>query len=86
MEPNNASISIGNIEDWYIGNQMLHRFFENLLEKNPRTLHRVAVKDADRRDTQITFDELNKKSNRLARCLVDRIGKNRKGVHNGLPP
>ena len=85
METENVSISIGNVENCGdIGSETLHRFFEKQLNKNPYVLNHLAVKDADRTDTQITFAELNKNANKLARCLVDRIGKHRKQMHNGL--
>ena len=82
-----SSISIGDmVNKDIISSQTLHVSFENLLRSNVNVLKRVAVKDADRQDTQITFEELNEKSNQLARCLVDQITKNTKLEHNGLPP
>lgn len=85
MGSENVSISIGSVENCVdTGSETLHRFFEKQLDKNPHVLNHLAVKDADRTDTQITFAELNKKANKLARCLVDRIGKHRNQMHNGL--
>ena len=81
MDTEKDSISTGSISDTSsILNYSLSRFFEKFLEDNPKTLTRVAVKDADREDTQITFDELNKKANRLARCLVNRVGRFFRGM------
>ena len=69
------SVSIGDTKDCdSILNQTLNGTFEKLLKSNPDLLNHIAVKDADREDTKITFDELNKKSNRLARCLVAHFG------------
>ena len=68
------SISIGDKNDISpILNQALADFFEKSLEVNPDLLHHIAVKDADKDNTKITFDELNKKSNRLARAFVNRF-------------
>ena len=83
MNSNRDSISIGNIKDVdSILNQTLNRFFETYLESNPEKLHQLAVKDADKEDTQVTFDQLNKKSNQVARSLVNRVGRNVKGIKN----
>ena len=77
------SISIGNINEVdSILNQTLSRFFEKYLDSNPEKLHQLAVKDADKEDTQLTFDKLNKKSNQVARTLVNRAGRNVKGINN----
>ena len=82
MSLNKDSISIGNIKDVdSISNQTLSRFFENYLDFNPERLHQLAVKDADREDTQLTFDQLNKKSNQVAKSLVNRVGRNIKCTH-----
>ena len=72
------SISVGETKDCnLIRGQTLSGFFEKFLDSNPEKLNHIAVKDADREDTRITFDELNKRSNRLARSLVNTL-KNRK--------
>ena len=68
------SISVGETKDCnLIRGQTLSGFFEKFLDSNPETLNHIAVKDADKEDTKITFSELNKKSNRLARSLVNRF-------------
>ena len=83
MNSNRDSISIGNIKDVdFILNQTLSQFFEKYLDSNRDKLHQLAVKDADKEDTQVTFDQLNKKSNQVARCLVNRVGRNVKGINN----
>ena len=75
MGTQKESISIGDTKDISpILNQTLADFFEKSLEVNPDLLHHIAVKDADKDDTKMTFDELNKKSNRLARAFVNRFG------------
>ena len=77
------SVSIGTIKDCdSILNQTLNGTFEKLLKSKPDLLHHIAVKDADREDTKITFDELNKKSNRLARSLVIHFGGRTVGISN----
>ena len=77
------SVSIGDIKDCdSILNRTLNGTFEKLLKSNPDLLHHIAVKDADKEDTKITFDELNKKSNRLARSLVIHFGGRIVGISN----
>ena len=74
MSTQKESISIGDTKDISpILNHTLVEFFEKSLELNPDLLHHIAVKDADKDDTKLTFDELNKKSNRLARAFVNRF-------------
>ena len=62
----------------------VQRKFKSCLMSKPDLLHHIAVKDADREDTKITFDELNKKSNRLARSLVVHFGDRIVGTSNLL--
>ena len=83
MNVNRDSISIGKIKDVdFILNRTLSQFFEKYLDSNPEKLNQLAVKDADREDTQVTFDQLNKKSNQVARSLLTRAGINIKGINN----
>ena len=83
MYTEEESISIGDTKDCdKILNQTLSSSFEKLLESNPDLLHHIAVKDADREDTKLTFDELNKKANRLARSLVIHFGDRIVGIQN----
>ena len=75
MSTQKESISIGDTKDISpILNQTLVDFFEKSLQLNPDLLYHIAVKDADKDDTKLTFDELNKKSNSLARAFVNRFG------------
>ena len=83
MDSRYDSISIGNSHDTYKTlDQSLTRFLESLLKANPDILQHIAVKDADKDDTRITFEELNKRSNKLARCLVQKARAINKGTHN----
>ena len=54
------SISAGNnVDIFQTGSpQTLHGSFKKLLDDNPTLLNCIAVKDADQRDTQLTFQQL----------------------------
>ena len=56
-------------------NVVIHKIFEDLVEDQPGLKEKVALVNAES-GTSITFRELNEKSNRIARIMLENIRKN----------
>ena len=56
-------------------NLMIHKIFEDLVEDQPGLKDKVALVNAED-GSSVTYKELNEKSNKIARVLLENIKKN----------